>query len=320
MRVRPHPSSTHARTELMRRWISGRLRGGEFLLGCFVATPLLSTCEVLGACGFDVLVADAEHAPLGPADVRTIVAGADLAGLPALVRLSDDSAASIQYALDAGAAGVIVPRVNTAAQAAAVVSAASYPPHGTRGAGPGRASLYGLDRAAATAEALAETLIAVQIESASAVENLDEILAVEGVGMVFVGPNDLSHSLGQPPDEELRRVIDDVIARAHERHVLTGILTPTRELVDRYRDGRRVAGADRQRPRHARSGRTRRHRPSPVGRPVVLQELAPDVLAGVEAGDDRVDDARRAVDDVERRVEAVLGRLARGDLRPGPRR
>ena len=50
----------------MRRWISGRLRGGEFLLGCFVATPLLSTCEVLGACGFDVLVADAEHAPLGP--------------------------------------------------------------------------------------------------------------------------------------------------------------------------------------------------------------------------------------------------------------
>ena len=105
----------------MRRWISGRLRGGEFLLGCFVATPQLSTCEVLGACGFDVLVADAEHAPLGPADVRTIVAGADLAGLPALVRLSDDSAASIQYALDAGAAGVIVPRVNTAAQAAAVV-------------------------------------------------------------------------------------------------------------------------------------------------------------------------------------------------------
>jgi 4-hydroxy-2-oxoheptanedioate aldolase len=219
----------------MRRWISGRLRGGEFLLGCFVATPQFSTCEVLGACGFDVLVADAEHAPLAPADVRTIVAGADLAGLPALVRLSDDSAASIQYALDAGAAGVIVPRVNTAAQAAAVVSASSYPPSGSRGAGPGRASLYGLDRAAATTEALAETLIAVQIESASAVDNLDEILAVDGISMVFVGPNDLSHSLGQPPDEELRRVIDDVIARAHERHVLTGILTPTRELVDRYR-------------------------------------------------------------------------------------
>ena len=304
----------------MRRWISGRLRGGEFLLGCFVATPQLSTCEVLGACGFDVLVADAEHAPLGPADVRTIVAGADLAGLPALVRLSDDSAASIQYALDAGAAGVIVPRVNTAAQAAAVVSAASYPPSGTRGAGPGRASLYGLDRAAATAEALAETLIAVQIESASAVENLDEILAVEGVSMVFVGPNDLSHSLGQPPERGA--------SRGHRRRDRASSRTAR---ADRDPDadprarrslprGRRVVGPDRQRPRHARSGRTRGDRPSPVGRPVVLQELAPHVGAGVEAVDDRVDDARGAVDDVERRMEAVLGRLLLGDVRPGPRR
>jgi 4-hydroxy-2-oxoheptanedioate aldolase len=220
----------------MRRWITGRLRSGELLLGCFVATPQISTCEVLGACGFDVLVADAEHAPLSPADVRTIVAGADLAGLPALVRLSDDSATSIQYALDAGAAGVVVPRINTGAQAAAVVAAASYPPRGTRGAGPGRASLYGLDRAPAIAEALEQTLIAVQIESATAVENLDEILAVEGVGMAFIGPNDLSHSLGVPPEDGLRRTIDSVVERAHARSVLTGILAPTPELVARYRD------------------------------------------------------------------------------------
>jgi 4-hydroxy-2-oxoheptanedioate aldolase len=190
---------------------------------------------VLAASGFDVLVADVEHAPLSPADVLTIVAGADLGGLPALVRLSDDSATSIQYALDAGAAGVIVPRVHTAAQTAAIVAAASYPPIGTRGAGPGRAALYGLDRAAAMAEALEQTLIAVQVESAAAVANLDEILAVEHLDMVFVGPNDLSHSLGRPAEDELRRVIDDVIARAHAAGVRTGILAATPELVDRYR-------------------------------------------------------------------------------------
>jgi 4-hydroxy-2-oxoheptanedioate aldolase len=208
---------------------------GESLVGAFVSTPTLATSELLAACGFDVLVADAEHSPLSPADAQTIIAGADLGGLPALVRLSDDSATSIQYALDAGAAGVIVPRVHTAAQTAAVIAAATYPPAGARGAGPGRASLYGLDRVASMEEARAETLIAVQIESAEAVANLDAILAVERLGMVFVGPNDLSHSLGRPPEEELRRIIDDVLVRAHAAGVHTGILAPTPELVDRYR-------------------------------------------------------------------------------------
>jgi 4-hydroxy-2-oxoheptanedioate aldolase len=219
----------------MRRWIAERVARGEQLVGCFVSNPQLATCEVLAASGFDVLVADAEHFPLAPTDVQMIVAGADLGGIPALVRLSDDSATSIQYALDAGAAGVIVPRVHTAAQAEAVVAAASYPPKGIRGAGPGRASLYGLDRVAGMQEALQQTLVAVQIESAEAVANLSSILAVEHLDMVFIGPNDLAHSLGLPPEDELRGVIDDVIARAHAAGVSTGILASTPELADRYR-------------------------------------------------------------------------------------
>jgi 4-hydroxy-2-oxoheptanedioate aldolase len=219
----------------MRRWIGEAIAAGGSLIGCFVTSGQLSTCEVLAASGFDVLVADVEHSPLSPSDVQTIIAGADLGGLPALVRLSDDSVTSIQYALDSGAAGIIVPRVHAGAQAAAIVSAASYPPVGTRGAGPGRAALYGLDRAAAMQEALEQTLIAVQIESAAAVANLGEILAVEHLDMVFVGPNDLSQSLGRPSEQELLRVIDDVIARAHAAGVRTGILAPTPELVDRYR-------------------------------------------------------------------------------------
>jgi 4-hydroxy-2-oxoheptanedioate aldolase len=218
----------------MRRWIAGRVRRGDALIGCFVSNPQVATCEVLAASGFDVLVADAEHFPLGPADVQAIIAGADLGGVPALVRLSDDSPTSIQYALDAGAAGVIVPRVHTAEQAAAAASAASYPPKGVRGAGPGRASLYGLDRVAGMQEALEHTLVAVQIESAEAVERLDAILDVEHLDMVFVGPNDLSHSLGRPSEDELRRVIDDVLARAHAAGVRSGILAPTTELAEHY--------------------------------------------------------------------------------------
>jgi 4-hydroxy-2-oxoheptanedioate aldolase len=219
----------------VRRWISDRVAQGDSLIACFVSNPQLSSCEILAASGFDVLVADAEHFPLSAADVQTIVAGADLAGVPALVRLSDDSPTSIQYALDAGAAGVIVPRVHTAEQTAAVVAASRYPPKGVRGAGPGRASLYGLDRVAGMQEALEHTLVAVQIESAEAVENLDAMLAVEHLDMVFVGPNDLSHSLRNPSEDELRRIIDDVIRRAHAAGVRTGILAPTPELVERYR-------------------------------------------------------------------------------------
>jgi len=218
-----------------RRYIRERLRAGECLVGCFVMEPSLAVCEVLGFAGFDVLVADGEHSPLAPADVRTVIAGADLAGRPALVRVAANETTAIQFALDAGAAGVIVPRVDSAAQAAAAVAASRYPPQGRRGTGPGRATVFGQDRAAAVEDALAHTLVAVQIESAAAVDALDEILAVDGLDMAFVGPNDLSHSLGRPPQDVLRATIDDVLARARARGLLTGILAPTAELAARYR-------------------------------------------------------------------------------------
>jgi 4-hydroxy-2-oxoheptanedioate aldolase len=218
-----------------RRFVRERLRAGECLVGCFVMEPSLAVCEVLAFAGFDVLVADGEHSPLAPADVRTVIAGADLAGRPALVRVAANETTAIQYALDAGAAGVIVPRVDTAEHAAAAVAASRYPPQGRRGTGPGRATVYGQDRAAAVDDALAHTLVAVQVESKAAVGNVDEILAVEGLDMAFVGPNDLSHSLGRPPEDELRATIDDVLARARARGLLTGILAPTAELAARYR-------------------------------------------------------------------------------------
>jgi 4-hydroxy-2-oxoheptanedioate aldolase len=218
-----------------RRFIRARLQAGECLVGCFVQVPALPVSEVLARCGFDVLIADAEHAPLSPADIATVMAAAHGAGIAGLVRVASADPSAVQYALDAGAAGVIVPRVDTANQAAEIAAITRYPPQGRRGTGPGRASVYGMDRAAGVEEALDGTLVAIQIESAAAVTNLDEILAVDGVDMAFVGPNDLSHSLGRPPEEELRAVIDDVLSRATARSWLTGILAPTSELAARYR-------------------------------------------------------------------------------------
>jgi 4-hydroxy-2-oxoheptanedioate aldolase len=213
-----------------------RLRSGAPLLATFVETPHRAVAQVLGAVGFDVLIPDGEHAAFSPRDIEELIVGADLAGVPALVRVPSTAPSTIAHALDSGAAGVLVPLVNTAEAAQAAALAARYPPEGLRGAGPGRASLYGLEREASIANARAETVVAVQIETGTAVENLDAILTVEGIDLIFVGPNDLSHSLGRPPDEELRTVIDDVLQRAAAAGRLTGILAPTAELAARYRE------------------------------------------------------------------------------------
>ena len=171
---------------------------------------------MLAASGVELLIADGEHAPLSPADIEEIVVGGDLAGVPVFARVPF-SAAAVQHALDSGAAGVLIPLVETAAEAAAAVAAARFPPRGRRGGGPGRAALYGLDRAGALAR---EVTVAIQIETVAAVEALDEILAVEGVDMVFVGPNDLALSYGRPVDAE----IADVLARARAAGRDTGTL------------------------------------------------------------------------------------------------
>jgi 4-hydroxy-2-oxoheptanedioate aldolase len=212
-----------------------RLRRDAPLVASFVEIPHRAVTQVMGAIGYDVLIPDGEHAALSPRDIEEMIVGGELAGVPSLVRVPATAPSTIGHALDSGAAGVLVPFVNTAEAAENVVQAARFPPEGRRGAGPSRSTLYTLEREEALANARAETVVAVQIETADAVEHLDAILAVEGVDLLFVGPNDLSMSLGRPPDAELRKIIDDVLGRAGAAGRLTGILAPTAELAARYR-------------------------------------------------------------------------------------
>ncbi len=220
----------------MRHTLRTRLRDDAPLIGSFVETPHRAIAQVMGAIGFDVLVPDGEHAAFSPRDIEEVIVGADLAGVPSLVRVPSTAPSTIGHALDSGAAGVLVPLVNTAEAAPTAAQLTRYPPEGRRGAGPGRATLYGLEREEAIANAREETVVAIQIETGTAVENLDAILQVEGVDLVFVGPNDLSHSLGRPPENELRAVIDEVLAKAEAAGRMTGILAPTPELCARYRE------------------------------------------------------------------------------------
>jgi 4-hydroxy-2-oxoheptanedioate aldolase len=165
------------------------------VLASFVGIGHPAVAEIMAWRGFGVLCIDAEHSSLGPAEVEGLIRAANSAGARTLVRVPAIGPA-IAHALDAGADGIVVPRVGNAAQARQCVDAVRYPPIGQRGAGIGRASKYGQDLGGLLARANDEVLLVVQVETREGVESAVEIAAVDGVDVVFVGPGDLSVSLG----------------------------------------------------------------------------------------------------------------------------
>jgi 2-keto-3-deoxy-L-rhamnonate aldolase RhmA len=173
-----------------------RITAGEFVVGTWVSIPDIAVVEILAQAGFDYLLIDGEHAPIGPSQLFPLVVAAERRGCPVVYRVQANSGDLIKAALDIGIAGLMVPMVETAAEAAAVVAAAKYPPEGRRGMGPWRASNYYLEFPDYVASANRETAVIVQIESAAAVERAAEIAAVPGIDALFVGPADLSGSLG----------------------------------------------------------------------------------------------------------------------------
>lgn len=171
-----------------------RLLAGETLIGTMITLPSPEIAELLAEVGFDWLFVDAEHSPLNTREMQRIMQGAG--PTPCVVRLANDNEAAIKKALDIGAAGIIVPQVNSAEQAAQVVRWAKYASAGTRGVGVGRAHRYGLDFSGYVSRANEETAVIVQTEHIKAVENIETIIRVPGVDAVLVGPYDLSASLG----------------------------------------------------------------------------------------------------------------------------
>jgi 4-hydroxy-2-oxoheptanedioate aldolase len=176
------------------------VRAGEATLGTFLGTASATTAEVCAAAGFDWLLLDLEHGAGGEEQVREVVPAAGGYGVPTVVRVETDERIRIGRALDNGAAGIMLPRMDTARQVHQTLAHLRYPPHGDRGVATyNRACRFGLDPDALD-RADAETLCIIQIESAAAVAAVDEIAAIDGVDVLFIGPRDLSHDLGVPGD------------------------------------------------------------------------------------------------------------------------
>ena len=212
-----------------------RLMAGDRLYGTMVTLESSEIVETLSHIGFDWLFIETEHAPLLPYAVQNVIQAAG--STPCLVRLSRSDEISIKRALDAGAAGIIVPQVNSAAHARLVVSYAKYPPLGSRGIGLSRASKYGLNFEQYLASANDGTSIVVQAEHIDAVENIEEICDVEGVDAVLIGPYDLSASLnktGRLNDPEVVQAIHRVRDVCLARNMKLGFFGATPDLVRPY--------------------------------------------------------------------------------------
>jgi 4-hydroxy-2-oxoheptanedioate aldolase len=180
--------------------LRARLAAGEPTLGTFVGAASAVTAEACAAAGVDWLVLDLEHGSGGEEQVRDVVPAAGAYGVPTVVRVESAARIRIGRVLDLGAAGVMLPRMDTAEEVREAVRHLRYPPDGDRGVATyNRASRFALDPGALR-RARAEVLGVVQIESAPAVEQVEQIAAVDGVDVLFVGPQDLSHNLGVPFD------------------------------------------------------------------------------------------------------------------------
>ncbi|MDH7570731.1 MAG: aldolase/citrate lyase family protein [Armatimonadota bacterium] len=177
-----------------------KLARGEMVYGCFVNLPCPDLVEISGLMGFDFALIDCEHGPIDYATATHMIRAADAAGIPCLVRTPQNVAQVILRYLDAGAVGVQVPQIHGVAEVEAAVRAVKYHPRGARGLAATRAARYGIPRPLPeyVTRANDETMVVVQVETLEAVRNLPAFLEVPGVDVYFVGPSDLSQSMGVP--------------------------------------------------------------------------------------------------------------------------
>lgn len=220
---RPGTSAAFTReaAAVLKNRMKAKIKAGEPVFGISIMFPSPHLVEIIGLLGFDWVLIDCEHGSMGPEAVEALALAAERHGMAPIVRPEVNRPDLIARYLDRGCMGVQVPHVMTKADAEAAVRAVKFAPEGMRGLARGtRAGDYGFlgdgpDMVRALNE---ETLVCVQIEDREALDNLDEILTADGVDVFFVGPSDLSQSLGHPGNRshpEVRAAIADAFARIH---------------------------------------------------------------------------------------------------------
>jgi 2-keto-3-deoxy-L-rhamnonate aldolase RhmA len=214
-----------------------RLRAGETLVGYFLLSGDAMIAELFGRLPLDWVVVDLEASPLDRRGTLHAVQAVSLGGAEPIIRVPWGQRHHIEHALDLGAAGVLVPKVDSGADAAAAADAFYLPPAGSRGINPVRASGYFEDVPGYLGSANERALCMVQVESAEAVRNVGEIAATEGVDVVFVGVGDLASSLGQPgvvEGPQMDRARAEVLEAVCAAGKVPGIFAYSMDLAHTY--------------------------------------------------------------------------------------
>jgi 2-dehydro-3-deoxyglucarate aldolase len=203
-----------------------RIRSGEITLGSWLQIGHPAVLEYMAEFGFEWLTVDLEHSDITIEAFTNMLRGAGGRSTKVFARVKKNSPLDIRQVLDVGAHGVIVPLVNNAEEACKAVAAAKYAPEGERGYAFCRANKYGINFSDYSRNANEETVVIIMIESKEAVANIDEILLVEGVDGVLIGPYDLSGSLGIPGQTGsllVQEAMDSVIASCRKNRKAAGI-------------------------------------------------------------------------------------------------
>ena len=211
---------------MLARKIKDKLNSGKVSIGSWMSMAHPSIAEILAMAGYDWVVIETEHTAIDVSEVLRLIIAIEQRGSIPLVRLAWNDPIQAKAVLDSGAAGIIVPMVNTKAEAELAVKMTKYPPMGFRGVGLARAQGYGVHFDEYVKCANADTLLLLQIEHIDAVNNIEEILSVPGIDGTYIGPYDLSMSLGIPGQLNHPDVINaknKVLDAALKRGLVAGI-------------------------------------------------------------------------------------------------
>lgn len=219
-----------------------KIREGGAAIGSFVKMNDASSVEILAIAGFDFFVVDTEHVAFDREQLLTILRAAEAYGITPIVRVRENNQVEILQNLDLGFTGVQVPNVDTAEEAQAMVESVKYTPIGVRGLSPSvRACNYGTMAVKDYIQmANEETMIVSHCETVTCVNNLDEVLKVEGIDVIFIGPMDLSQSLGVPGEagsDLVKNTVTTIIDKCKASGMAIGTTAATPEaakaLIDR---------------------------------------------------------------------------------------
>ncbi len=212
-----------------------KLKAGEAVIGVFNNLQAPSVVEIMAIMGMDFVIVDAEHTSITPETAENLYRAAEVRDITPVTRIGENSQQVIQKFLDAGSQGVLIPMVNTGADARRVVDATKYPPVGKRGLAGTRSASWGLVGSTAeyVKQANEEMLVAVQVETLQAVEGYKDILAVDEIDVLFFGPADISSSMGYPGQAKHPEVLS-LIDKLNEQALAAGKATGTiaRDLDD----------------------------------------------------------------------------------------